>query len=169
MSSCSFTGHRPQHLPYQYQENHPERRKLKVHLYNIIGTLAKDGITDFYTGMALGTDTYCSEIVLFLKEKYFPHIKLHAVLPCEHQEKKWREHDRMKYTDILSKCTSHYYISIEYNSKCMFQRNDYLIEKADILLAIYDGFSKGGTSYTLEKAKHQQKKIILVNPHNFTI
>lgn len=169
MKTCSFTGHRPGNLPFGYDENHPQCRKLKVHLYNIIGTLAKNGVTDFYTGMALGTDTYCAEIVLYLQRKFFPDIRLHGVLPCANQEIKWKEKAQMRYKFLLQGCSTTYYISVPYTSGCMLERNDYLVEKASIILAVYDGKSTGGTAYTVKKGREKGKEMIIVNPFSFRI
>ena len=41
------------------------------------------------------------------------------------------------------------------------KRNDKMIEMADEILIIWDGFSKG-TKYTIEKAKKSGKKVIVI-------
>jgi len=43
--------------------------------------LVKAGATDFMSGMALGIDIICAEIVLALWEKN-PVLQLHCILPC---------------------------------------------------------------------------------------
>ena len=39
------------------------------------------GVTDYLSGMALGTDLWCAQIVLDLQKKY-PALKLHAYQKC---------------------------------------------------------------------------------------
>lgn len=40
-----------------------------------------------------------------------------------------------------------------------------MVDNSDILLAVYDGNSKGGTAYTVEYARKQGKQVILINPY----
>ena len=42
-------------------------------------------------------------------------------------------------------------------------RNRYMIDKCDVLIAVYDGFSKGGTYNAINYAKKIGKKIIYVS------
>ncbi len=52
MKTCAFTGHRPQNLPWQFNENDKNCLKLKQILNQQISQLAKNGFTDFLSGMA---------------------------------------------------------------------------------------------------------------------
>jgi len=75
--SCAFTGHRPQKLPWRYNEMAESCTRLKKTLAMQIARLVAGGVTDFLTGMAQGVDTFCAEIVLDLREKN-PGLKLHC-------------------------------------------------------------------------------------------
>ena len=85
-TTCAFTGHRPKSFPWGYDESAPDCVLLKEVLAAQISALAERGITDFLSGMAQGVDLWCAQIVLDLKKKY-PSLKLHAILPCEEQER----------------------------------------------------------------------------------
>ena len=87
--TCAFTGHRPQSLPFGFDESDKRCTSLKsVMRDQIVALIENEGVTHFITGMALGVDMYAAEIVLDLKSKY-PHITLESAIPCETQAIKW--------------------------------------------------------------------------------
>ena len=81
---CAFTGHRPSKFPWRHNEADSRCVALKEKLTDQITKLVNAGVTDFFSGMAEGTDTYCAQIVLDLRRKN-PTLNLHCVLPCEGQ------------------------------------------------------------------------------------
>ena len=110
--SCCFTGHRPQSLPFRFNENDERCIDLKRRLKDtIIEMITQNGVTHFISGMAIGIDMYAAEIVLKLKETY-PNISLEAAIPCENQSAKWAEQLRNRYNDILEKCDIALFFSI---------------------------------------------------------
>ena len=75
---CAFTGHRPQSLPFGFNEADERCIALKKVLRNeIINLIENKGVTHFITGMAIGVDMYAAEIVLGLKASY-PGITLES-------------------------------------------------------------------------------------------
>ena len=54
--SCAFTGHRPKKLPWGYNEADSRCIALKRALAGEIVKRAEAGYTDFFSGMAQGTD-----------------------------------------------------------------------------------------------------------------
>lgn len=56
-----------------------------------------------------------------------------------------------------------------YGRKAPLIRNDEILEIGEILVALWDGRTSGGTYSTLRKAKALQKKIILIKPKVRTI
>ena len=102
---CAFTGHRPQNLPWQFNEADTNCLKLKQILNQQISQLAKNGFTDFLSGMALGSDTWAAEAVLNLRKKN-PALKLHCILPCKTQAEKWPVSEQERYQKILAQADS---------------------------------------------------------------
>ena len=95
--TCAFTGHRPQSLPFGFDESDKRCTSLKsVMRDQIVALIENEGVTHFITGMALGVDMYAAEIVLDLKSKY-PHITLESAIPCETQAIKWSVASRERY------------------------------------------------------------------------
>ena len=102
MYKVSFTGYRPQKLPF-FGEDDPMCVDLKQRISRQIEKLADSGAGEFFTGMAMGVDMWCAEAVLALKSSR-PEIKLTAVLPCRGQESKWSAAEQRRYREILSRC-----------------------------------------------------------------
>ena len=78
-ATCAFTGHRPCKFPWKYDEADSRCVEPKAALAEQISALVGAGFTQFLSGMAEGTDCYCAQIVLGLREKN-PTIKLYCVL-----------------------------------------------------------------------------------------
>lgn len=81
---CAFTGHRPKKFPWGYNEADAKCVVLKQALATEITKLVKAEYTDFFSGMAEGTDAWAALMVLTLKKEK-PALKFHCVLPCEGQ------------------------------------------------------------------------------------
>ena len=157
--TCCFTGHRPGRLPAG-----KELQDLKIRLAGeILRLINERGVTRFITGMALGVDTMAADIVLTLKAVY-PFVTLEAAVPCKGQEKNWSEKDKAHYKSILESCDRVEILSESYCRGCMQMRNAYMVNEADIVLAVWDG-GKGGTANTVNTAKKLRKELILLPPN----
>ena len=162
MKTCAFTGHRPQNLPFGFNEEDERCINLKKTLREqIINLIENEGITHFISGMAIGVDMYAAEIVLGLKASY-PGITLESAIPCESQAAKWSEALRDRYFDIASKCDKETLIQTHYTPDCMDKRNRYMVDHADVLIAVWDG-SPSGTGKTVRYAHQQGKSVTVIN------
>ena len=161
--TCAFTGHRPQKLPFGFNEADERCTALKKLLRTkIIEYIETEHVTHFISGMALGTDMYAAEIVLGLKASY-PGITLESAIPCESQAAKWSEALRDRYFDIASKCDKETLIQTHYSPDCMDKRNRYMVDHADVLIAVWDG-SPSGTGKTVRYAHQQGKSVTVIDP-----
>ena len=163
MSSCAFSGHRPQKFPWKYNESDPRCAALKAMMLEEITKMVQTGVTGFYTGGAEGIDCWAAEIVLSLREKN-PALKLHCVLPHKGQADKWNHSAQERYYSILKQADSVEYVSQDYYDGCMIDRNHRLVESADFLLAVYNGTRRSGTGATVNNARKLGRKIIVINP-----
>ena len=107
-------------------------------------------------------DTFAAEIVLEMKAKY-PWIILEMVSPHDNQTQSWpdeykKRHDHLFAEADITTATAH-----EYDKGCMFRRNRYLVNNADLLLAAYDG-QPGGTAMTIEYAHQNEIPVIRIPP-----
>lgn len=161
--ACAFTGHRPKKLPWRYDETDSRCVALKEKLTEQIARLAEAGVTDFFSGMAEGTDTYCAQIVLDLRRKN-PALNLHCVLPCEGQADSWSDSAQERYHTIVGQADFVDYVSRKYYDGCMLARNRRLVDQAGILLAVYNGEQRGGTAATVRYARKAGREIIMIDP-----
>lgn len=161
MYKVSFTGYRPEKLPF-YSEDDPLCLELKARLNKEIKRLILDGAGEFHTGMAQGVDIWAAEEVLKLREE-FTEIKLNAVIPCPEQADRWSDESRARYQRILRQCDKRITISPHYDKNCMKKRNYALVDLCDILVAVFDG-KKGGTMQTVNYAKSKGRVTVVLSP-----
>ena len=161
---CTFTGHRPHKFPWKYDEADKRCVRLKAVLVERIEKIVESGVTDFLSGMAQGTDLWAAQAVLVLRKEY-PALKLHCILPCEGQESVWSFPAQDIYHFILAQANSVVYVSRAYHKGCMLERNRYLVDHSDILLAVYNGERRGGTAATVRYAQKMGKEVYLIDPN----
>lgn len=69
--ACTFTGHRPQKLPFGFNEEDPRCIALKAVIETqIVNHIELYNVSYFISGMAMGIDIYAAEITLALRQKY---------------------------------------------------------------------------------------------------
>ena len=147
---CAFTGYRPAKMPFGYDETDPRCIEFKARLRDTIETLISEGFAHFISGGALGMDMFAAEAVVDLKEMY-PWIILEMVSPFDAQADRWNDEYRMRHDQLFTSADIVTATGHEYTKACMFRRNRYLVENADLLLAAYDG-QPGGTAMTVQYA-----------------
>lgn len=163
LNSCAFTGHRPKSFPWKYDETARDCALLKDALSEQIRLLADRGVTDFLSGMALGADLWCAEIVLGLRKEN-PALSLHCILPCEGQENKWPASEQERYHSILRQADDVVFVNRAYSRDCMLERNRYMVDHASVLLAVYNGARRSGTGATVNYARKMGREIIVIDP-----
>ena len=94
---CCFTGHRPEKLPWGTDESDPRCAALKRRLDDVIRTAYDEGMRHFICGMARGSDLYCAELVLALRQEKGD-VVLEAAIPCPTQAAAWPAADRPSWT-----------------------------------------------------------------------
>lgn len=160
--TCGFTGYRPLKLPFGNNDISIACMRLKACIYKETEAAIKDGYTHFICGFALGSDMFFAEAVLALRKKY-PKITLEAALPCETQADHWLKEDRGKYFEFLTLCDKETYVSLKYHKNCYLERNRYIVNQSQRLIAVYDG-KFGGTMATVNRAKAKKLELININP-----
>ena len=162
-TSCCFCGHRPQHLPWGYDETNEDFLNVQHKIEQSIKLAIQDGYINFITGMALGADMMCAEIVLKLK-KTNPLITLECAIPCKNQNRFWPEEAVKKYKKILKKADKiTYTFDGNYFTGCMNIRNNYMLDNSNRLIAIYSpSIKSGGTFGTINRAQKLNKQLVLI-------
>lgn len=158
--SCCFTGHRPEKLPWGKNEQDARCEKLKRELSCHVEGIYLAGCTHFICGMARGCDLYFAEAVLALRAIH-GEITLEAAIPCDTQANSWTIPEQRRYEHLLAECDEVSFISHVYSPGCMQRRNEYMVDKSAVLLAVFNG-SSGGTMNTILYAKRKGLQVILV-------
>lgn len=162
-TTVCFTGHRSQKLPWKFNEQDERCKAMKSVLRAEIEKAILSGYKTFLCGMALGFDMICAETVLDLKKQY-KDIKIIGALPCNNQDIKWQDSDRERYRNLLNKLDGIRCIYDEYTgAECMLERNAYMVNNSSLMIALFGGQS-GGTKSTIEYAKKQGLKVIVIKP-----
>lgn len=150
-TTCCFTGHRPDKLPWGDQERDERCLELKERLTAALERACQAGYRHFICGMAQGADLYFAEGVLALRDRQ-PDVTLEAARPCETQADGWPEEARRRYFTILDQCDYETLVQHTYDRGCMMRRNRYMVDRSAHIIAVYDGVPKGGTAQTLAYA-----------------
>jgi uncharacterized phage-like protein YoqJ len=155
------TGHRPDKL-WGYNLNIPQYQKLAKTMIDIMKDV---GATHLINGMALGTDTVFAFASLKYRDDNLDRkVIVECAIPCRNHTSKFKPEDRERYLRILDSADIINKVSNEpYNPYLMQKRNEYMVDKCDKLLAIFN-FTNGGTYNCINYAKKVGKEIIYINP-----
>lgn len=157
-TSVAFTGHRTKRILGISGNPHIIHNMYKD-VSDKIEKLYLQGYRTYFSGMAEGMDLLAAKAVLNLKSKYAD-IRLVAVIPFKGQSAHFEGTDRLLYKQILQQTDETVILSDSYYTGCFHRRNDYLIDHSAVLVAYWDGQPKGGTYYTVSKARRMNKTII---------
>jgi uncharacterized phage-like protein YoqJ len=177
----AFTGHRP-HKLWGYVDLIPRKEskeskselidkrkeKYRTLFVTLRDTVLKEWINRdeklrIISGMALGVDQVASYVGIYLRERY-GNVELEAAIPCRDQDLKWSDRSKLVYQYLLSRCDVKTLIHDgPYNYSCMQDRNIYMVDHADLLIAVWDG-STGGTGNCVRYAQSKGIKIIKIDP-----
>jgi uncharacterized phage-like protein YoqJ len=156
----AVTGHRPEKL-YGYDLKEPRYKKL---YQKLLDKLIEYKPTHCISGMALGVDTVFAYAVLEYKKKVNPDCIFECAIPCLNHPCKWKKEDQERYSKILKKADMVTLVSDEeYKPWLMQKRNEYMVDKCDLLIAVWDG-TKGGTGNCINYAKKKDKTIDTIDP-----
>ena len=165
--TASFTGQRPKDLgSYNPKDLAPflwEVQKV------IISYIENKNCDTFIAGGALGFDLWAARIVIKLKEKY-PHIKLISALPCRNQSKMWSKASQEEWQFVIDNSDEVVLVTDEdYKPYLMQKRNEFMVDKADFIIAGHNGNTHGGTFNCLQYArkKIKEENITIINPNDY--
>jgi uncharacterized phage-like protein YoqJ len=123
-----------------------------------IEALIQEGYVDFITGMAEGADIDFAKCVLKLRTSY-DHITLEAALPYPVAARKHISTQAMTREEIWKSANHRHIVSPYYHRGCMQMRNQYMVDKSDLVLAVWNGECHGGTWNTIQYARSKEKPI----------
>ncbi len=171
---CCFTGYRPHRFGFAPDGLRPEQ--VQAALGEQIRRLYDDGVRTFITGMCVGVDLWAADEVLALMAQH-KDVSLVAAVPFEGQESHWPAADRRHYRTVLGSCTQ---VEVLFSAeeakrnaaKCYRKRNEWMVDQADTVLAVYtaaDPEPRSGTAATVRYARRQWKRIVYIHPSTLAI
>lgn len=142
--TLGVTGHRPNKLGNEYDYKGPYSKYIRERLREQLIIYKPDRCV---SGMALGVDTIFALLCLDMG------IKLTAAIPCFNQDARWSKASKELYHQILAHplVTVHYVTEGPYNSTCMQKRNIWMVDRLNVLLAVWNG-TPGGTKNCIDYA-----------------
>lgn len=145
--NVSGTGHRPNKLGGY------DTRTYKRLVDLATATLKLIKPTRVISGMALGWDQALAEAAINLG------IPVTAAIPFEGQASQWPKSSQAKYASLLKQCDSSEVVCEGgYAASKMQVRNEWMVDRSDLVLALWDG-SHGGTGNCIEYASSVNKPI----------
>ena len=161
-TTCCFTGHRPDKLPWRWREEDPRCRDLKDRITGAVEEAYERGYRHFLCGMAQGCDLYFCEAVLSLRNRR-QGVTMEAAIPCQTQADRWSERERERYLTLVGRCDYETLVQRQYTAGCMQRRNRYMVDRSSLLIAAYDGAAHGGTLYTMTYALRPQLELVILD------
>lgn len=156
----AITGHRPEKLGHDYDLTSMWMQRIEMRVYHELKSLIADHKKVIpITGMAQGIDTLFALLAIRLNLSFV------AAIPCHNQHRLWPMKSQQRYKKILANplCEVVMVNNGAYYYECMQDRNIWMVNNCNTLIAIHDG-STGGTNNCIEYAKDVKKPIIKINP-----
>lgn len=150
---CCFTGHRPEKLKQSELE-------ITRALEREIRAAVHDGFSVFLSGMARGVDIWAAETVLRLREEGLP-IRLICASPYEGFETRWPAAWQTRYRRILDAADHCRFICPGYSPGCFQRRNQWMVDHAARVIAVYNGVP-GGTKNTIDYAAARGVAVVTI-------
>ncbi|MGH1107461.1 SLOG family protein [Bacillus paranthracis] len=166
--TIAVTAHRPNRL-YGYDYYSPGNLAIATKLREyLLSHLNQGKQVHAISGMALGGDTIYALVVLKLKRQGY-NITLESAIPCTAHSSQWPKPSQDQWKSIVEQADVVTYVSkLLYKPYLMQKRNEYMVNKSDELIAIFDG-TKGGTANCIDYAIKKEKKIVTINPKELII
>lgn len=176
------TGHRPNKLNggwAAYEKwGEPIKSYERVVLRELQKLLEEKDNIHLISGLALGWDSIFLKTGLRLQKHLgIERVSLEGAAPCAHQDSRWRLKDKQRYAYFLEQLSKEgnrlTYVSphdFSWNhGNQMQERNKYMVDKCDLLLACFDG-SSGGTKHAIDYAiKKKNCEIRRVSPSSLEV
>ena len=150
----AFTGHRPDKLG-GYKLPNPTYQFVCQQIEKTLKELQPEKVI---SGMALGVDQWAANIAHKLG------IPFIAAVPFAGQEKAWPAASQKTFNALIKLASEVVYVSEGgYAAYKMQVRNEWMVDRCDKLIAIWDGTS-GGTGNCVKYAESMGREIIRINP-----
>lgn len=157
-----FTGHRPQSLGGFGESELNEWVQAALRL--TCARLRSRGFRRAISGIALGTDQWGAQAALDAG------LRVVAAVPCRDQQSVWPLESQTRYLGLLRQCSEVEYVHDgPYVRGCLDKRNSWMLDRAELVVAVWDGRRSGGTWDTVRKARARGVPVWVINPRRRSI
>lgn len=148
--TAAFTGHRTY------------KGEVDNELRLVIRNLYERGITRFLCGMSWGFDLAAGRLVAEFKRDY-PLVELIAVEPYAGFRSLFHGEAGKLYDEVMA--AADFRVVVGEDDKGIYMlRNNYLVDNASLVVAWYNNTPRGGTAYTVRRARKSSVELINLNP-----
>lgn len=157
MKKVAFvTGYKPYEIGI-FKNTQPEVYYIKKAIEKELKQLCEEGLEWVIISGQLGTELWAAEVVMELQAEY-RQLRLAVLTPFLDQEKRWNEDNQSLYETVIAHADYVDAISKRpYEGPQQFRnKNNFLLQKSDCLVIVYDEEHEGHVKYLLESAKKQQ-------------
>jgi len=149
MFTVAFTGRR------EIRDTEQVRNKIKQVLTDL---KEEHEELQVISGMAIGIDQMIAEEAIVLD------IPFIAAVPFKGQAGKWPEHVQDKYYDMIKKAAKTEYVNEPPFAVWKFHdRNKWMVNNSDLVVAFWDFVKKGGTYMTVQYTRGVKKDLEIVD------
>lgn len=172
----AFTGHRPNKIG-GYDATHPKRVAVRAAIKSALQramTKFSDKEIVVISGGALGVDTDAASVAKELGLRFM------IAAPCRNQDSKWPADSKKRYDNMCRAADAHLATTLAassetveggvvfvhdgpYNGRCMQDRNVWMVDHADAVVAIWDG-TTGGTANCVGYARSKGVPMVRIDP-----
>lgn len=156
-----LSGYKPFELGI-FKKDHQAVRYIKAAIRKELESFVEDGLEWVIISGQLGVELWGAEVVFELKQQN-PQLKLAVITPFLEQEENWNELNKEWYYSIVNQAD--FFDSVtkkKYEKPWQFRlKNQFLLDKSDVLVLVYDSEKEGSPKYLYELAlQHKDKQAI---------
>ncbi len=148
---AAFTGHRGY------------RGEADAELRRVVESLYAEGYRCFLTGMAWGFDLAAGLAVAEAK-RIHDDIRLVAAEPFAGFRDMFDGRSAEDYDAVLAAADERVCVCDAKSALSYMRRNDFLVDNSSLLVAWYDGSPRGGTAYTVKRARRMRVPVVNLRP-----
>lgn len=157
-SVLAVTGYKPHELGI-FNEKHDHLPFLKYALKKkLVQLIEAYDIRWIITSGQPGVELWAAEAAIQLKNDY-PQLQVATLAPFYNQEERWSDPIKNLYQQIWRHSDYTDYITKRNyeNPMQLKQKNQFIIDKSDVFLVLFDEYTEGSPAYYLSYARKKRK------------
>ncbi|MGD6856884.1 SLOG family protein [Bacillus infantis] len=159
MKTAVVSGYKPHELGI-FKRNDPAAAYIRAAIRKSLLGMLDEGLEWVIISGQPGAELWAAEEVFQLQLDEYPDLKLAVITPFLDQEQNWSDSNKEWYESVISQADFVDSVTRKaYEKPWQFRlKNQFLIEKSDVLLLVYDTEKEGTPKFIYETAKSYQEK-----------